>query len=322
MEELDAALDAPSLADGRGPGVNAPCPEVNGDRHPLLIAAGAGNWPAMYRLLERGADATAVYDGQGTPYWTTTALEAAVKTRTPDREAKLAAVRALIAAGADVDTRSVSMDAASILHWAVAIEDDGPLIATLAAASRDLEAAEYDCNKRSVLYSAAHHGHTEAIKSLVAAGANLEAHGSHGSGGPLSRAIEMGKLNAMATLLALGADPEGFNPEGGTLPLVLAAQYTGIETRGRVAEAEAAQMVGMLLKAGANPNAHNHGWTALHAAAKAGNVPVTEALLLAGADRSVQTAAMMWPFQAGVTPLAVAEATLADSHPVLAMLRT
>lgn len=106
------------------------------------------------------------------------------------------------------------------------------------------------------LHAAALAGDTEAIRRLVAAGADVDEHSfSHYYRTPLHIAPLSGRADAVATLLALGASPDRADAYGFT-PFHHAAQA------GELASLEA------LLAAGADANAiTEHGYTALHLAA-------------------------------------------------------
>lgn len=82
-------------------------------------------------------------------------------------------------------------------------------------------------------------------------------------------------VEAMQTLLKLGADPDARSAEGAT-PMM------------KVVEADRLELFQLLLAAGANVDARDdQGITALHLAAEAGHIRMVEALLRAGADKSV-----------------------------------
>jgi ankyrin repeat protein len=105
----------------------------------------------------------------------------------------------------------------------------------------------------------------------------------------LHDATGAGSITIVKLLLELGADPNALD-EGAHAPLYCVGNECYAETGGEVVHA--------LVTSGADVNACNgvKRCTALHMAARRGNVPVAEALLDCGADLEAQD-------KAGVTPL-------------------
>jgi ankyrin repeat protein len=117
---------------------------------------------------------------------------------------------------------------------------------------------------------------------------------------PLLRAAKAGDLPAIKLLLAHGANPNLPNLYG-TTPLMAAAGLSSneIDTRGRFkTEAEAAEAINVLAKAGADVNAHEtrSGQTALHGAALWGWNEVVKTLVANNADLGAKD-------KKGMTPL-------------------
>jgi ankyrin repeat protein len=117
---------------------------------------------------------------------------------------------------------------------------------------------------------------------------------------PLLRAAKAGDLPAVKLLLAHGANPNLPNIYG-TTPIMAAAGLSSneIDTRGRFkTEAEAVETINLLVKAGAEINAHEtrSGSTALHGAALWGWNDVVKALVTNGGDLTATD-------KKGMTPL-------------------
>jgi ankyrin repeat protein len=104
----------------------------------------------------------------------------------------------------------------------------------------------------TALHLAAHFGHTEAMQSLLDAGADVHARSTNGlANQPLHAAVAGGSAGAVALLLSRGADPSA-TQHGGWTPLQAAAQAGHLE------------VLRLLLEQGADPAARNaEGATAL-----------------------------------------------------------
>ncbi|KAG2484953.1 hypothetical protein HYH03_016251 [Edaphochlamys debaryana] len=152
-----------------------------------------------------------------------------------------------------------------------------------------------DAKALTPLHLAASGGHVAVLDLLLVAGADRAAAG--GEGGPwtpLALAVSKGHVACVRSLLIGGAGPAlTTRTAGGVLPLHLAAKAE----RSSAKEAEKqAEIVGLLLRAGADPEARtgeeeaaeDESWvkasrTALWLAAEAGCLPSVRALLAAGA---------------------------------------
>jgi ankyrin repeat protein len=96
---------------------------------------------------------------------------------------------------------------------------------------------------------------------------------------PLHFAAFFSQPEAAEELLNNGADPNAVASNGTRLAVINSAAASGN-----------ADLVKMLLREGANPDAQQEGgYTALHAAAQHDNVEMVKALLDAGADPSIHT---------------------------------
>jgi ankyrin repeat protein len=131
-----------------------------------------------------------------------------------------------------------------------------------------------DAQGQTPLMLAAAFGSAEAVRTLIAAGADVRAAGSAGFTALHLAADDLAKTRM---LLDAGADVNAASQLGRT-PLIAAA-----------ASSQSAEVVRLLLARGANMNAaDNSGVTALNAAANADNREAAELLLERGADPNAQ----------------------------------
>jgi ankyrin repeat protein len=155
--------------------------------------------------------------------------------------------------------------------------------------------------------------------ALLAAVVLVTVAGASGDG-PLAMAARAGDLQAVRTLVKAGADVNARSGDGST-PLLWAAHKSSPEIAQVLIAAKAAvdaandygitpllqasrtgdaAMVDVLLKAGADPSrAHPEGETPLLAASRAGSVPIVRLLLARGVDVNAaeafqKTTALMW----------------------------
>jgi ankyrin repeat protein len=174
------------------------------------------------------------------------------------------------------------------------------------------------------LKRAAEEGHLERVRSLVAAGADVNATDEHGSGTLLTFQPEV-----MAYLLAQGADPNRQNNENGASVLAGLAYVNQVQcvrlllahgadpNRGRDESGETplhhalageampdgGELIQLLIDHGADVNARTkpgilsmnfwrdartRGETPLHRAAAFAGLEIVESLLRAGADRTIR----------------------------------
>lgn len=132
------------------------------------------------------------------------------------------------------------------------------------------------------LILAATKGHTRIVKMLLAADANVNAKGTHGTTALLSAAATA-PLEVTDVLLANGADPKRVDDYGHTAPM------SAVRNRDM-------NVLERLLKAGADiETSCRHGHTALLTAAWGGNMTATKTLLAHGADITARDA---WGWQA------------------------
>lgn len=213
------------------------------------------------------------------------------------RDADLAEVRKLIAAGSDVNTPEA--DGTSALLWA-AHQSSPELVSVLLQAGADANAA----NNFGVtpLLEASRYGDAATIKALLDGGANVDAAAREGET-PLMAAARAGSVDAVKLLIERGADVNAAESLHEQTALMWAA------AEGHVA------VVGLLLDNGADPNRKaraselttrstradypSGGFTALHWAVRNGDEPVVRRLVEGGADLKLTNAD-------GATPMMLA----------------
>lgn len=194
-----------------------------------------------------------------------------------------AAVRSLLAAGADPDAPAV--DGATALHWAAHLDRDD-LVGALIAGGADVGAT----NRYGVqpVTLAATNGSAAVLERLLAAGADPNA-SMPGGETALMTAARAGPPAAVRALLRAGADPDARDDIGGQTAVMWAAARNN------------ARAVHVLAEAGADLHARTAGpppapsrsyfrappatsFTALLFAVRAGALDATRVLLDAGAD--------------------------------------
>jgi len=154
----------------------------------------------------------------------------------------------------------------------------------------------------------------EFVKQLVALGAKVNLAQKEGVQGrgilervgatPLVAAASTSDVPLVQTLLDLGADPKLTNADG--TPPLLAATGVGVGAPEEAAgsEAEALQVVEILLKGGADINAvDRRGENAMHGAAYRNHPKMVQLL----ADKGAKIDVWNRPNKAGLTPLVIAE---------------
>ena len=274
-------------------GVSAAPPDV-----PLIEAVKAGDREAASRLLNAGEDPNAgLPDGTTALHWAAyrddidavemlVAAAAAVgaANRYGATPLSLAAdagygavVERLLAAGADANT---ALPGGETTLMSAARTGNLQSVAALVAAGADVNAAE-ETRGQTALMWAAGEGHAGVIRVLLEAGADLHArsHGPEsaeaaaGSGTytrrvrrmdeftPFLFAIRAGRTEAVQALLDGGADVNETAPDG-TSALVIAAANAHWE------------LAAFLLEKGADPNAAEQGWPALHQVIRTRNLNI------------------------------------------------
>jgi ankyrin repeat protein len=161
----------------------------------LHVCAGRGRLPNVHLLIERGAPLEARNARGRTP------LEIAIlclgeQSEWTPNESTLPIAQALLDAGAAVDPAKMTLAAAVCLDRAADIARLAPT-----ATPKDRQVA---------LAAAAYNGLAQAIPTLLALGAdpNAHNHGLHPDARPLHNAVCSGSLETVKALIEAGADPK------------------------------------------------------------------------------------------------------------------
>jgi ankyrin repeat protein len=292
---------------------------------PMGEAAKRGDTAVLKQLLQAGADPeSANSDGE-------TALMVVARTGNVD------AANLLLKAGAKVDARE-RWGGQTALIWAAA-QNQPAMVKLLASKGANVNArsAVRDWSRRmtaeerpkdlnrggmSALMFAARDGHIEAVRALLAVGADVEFTDPDGST-PLLVALMNGQWDTAKLLIESGADVNTWDWWGQS-PLYLAVDMNTLPTGARIEMptmdyTTGLDLIKLLLAKGANPNvqlklrppyrnvsqdrladpAIDYGATALLRAAKAADLPAMKELLAGGALVDL-------PNAYGETPLIVA----------------
>jgi ankyrin repeat protein len=196
------------------------------------------------------------------------------------RQGDTARVRTLLQQHADVNAKD--LDGTTALHWAVRRDDTEAVGLLLNGGASATATNRYGINP---LLVACEIGNVEVIDKLLRAGADANSANPAGETA-LMIAARTGKVAAVKRLVAAGADVNAKEKVRGQTPLMWAAAENNLEA------------TTMLLEAGANANARTPaGFTALHFAVRAGNIPVVKELAAHGANvnDAIQPAAVQRP---------------------------
>ncbi|KAI9785283.1 MAG: hypothetical protein M1816_000469 [Peltula sp. TS41687] len=148
------------------------------------------------------------------------------------------------------------------------------LVKTLLEAGADVNAKQADGFVETALQAASTAGHFEVVKSLLDAGADVNAEPADNySLTLLQRAVQLGHVEVVEKLLEAGAD---VNEKP--------ANNYGLTLLQRAVEGCHVEVVEKLLEAGIDVNAAWHGQSALELAIQGGHVEVVERLLASGVD--------------------------------------
>ncbi|MCP5105352.1 MAG: hypothetical protein GY950_18330 [bacterium] len=169
-----------------------------------------------------------------------------------------AAVKMLLAKGADVNIKSTCPQEATPLHFAASGGDIG-IVKMLVGKGAKVDAGEKD--GETPLAYAAYNGHKEVVAFLLEKGAAVNPSGlSERSSSPLGYAVAQGRIETAKLLVANGADPMEKNDGGFTL-----LHRAGWRSSG--------EMYKILISKGARVNAvTDFGWTPVHIACMNGNL--------------------------------------------------
>jgi quinoprotein dehydrogenase-associated probable ABC transporter substrate-binding protein len=208
----------------------------------------------------------------------------------------------LIEKGADVNRRDSNGYAP--LHSA-ARNRNAPLVELLAKNKADANAPDAD-GFTPIFYAAARN-HVPTIEMLVKLGADVNAQDRNGIT-PLVQSLSDGRAHAAKALIDRDADVNlGAGAEGITPLMAIATQITAQTRQSHVTQGPAPTVLAdELIKKGANVNAvTQHGVTALMIAAGHNNAPMIGLLLRAGADPAAKS-------KEGKTALDIAQKALHD----------
>ena len=150
----------------------------------------------------------------------------------------LTAIRALIAAGRDVN--AAQGDGMTALHWA-ADHGDLPMVEALLKAKASVKATTHVAGY-TPLHLAAKGGFGAVVAALLKAGADPNQMTESGAA-PIHLAAASGSVEGVTALLDKGADPNMREKVYGQTPLIFAA------------EADRAEVITLLVKRGADVNA-------------------------------------------------------------------
>ena len=241
----------------------------------LLWASHRDDLDSVQLLIEAGAAASAANDLGATPLWAAS------------ENGSTALVRMLLAAGADPDRALLSGETPVM----VAARAGSPaVVAQLAAAGADLD--RQGSRGQTALMWAAAQRHPDVVEALLAAGADLSIRSDvwtqvmavpphskpeynreipHGGNTALLFAVRADDLPSARILVAAGADVDDADAWG--VSAVVLAAHGGHR-----------ELLDFLLENGADPNAADAGFAALHDAVMRNDSRMTAALLAHGAD--------------------------------------
>ena len=273
---IDAAKagDAATVRELLKAGADAGAAQPDGSSA-LLWASHRDDLDSVQLLIEAGAAASAANDLGATPLWAAS------------ENGSTALVRMLLAAGADPDRALLSGETPVM----VAARAGSPaVVAQLAAAGADLD--RQGSRGQTALMWAAAQRHPDVVEALLAAGADLSIRSDvwtqvmavpphskpeynreipHGGNTALLFAVRADDLPSARILVAAGADVDDADAWG--VSAVVLAAHGGHR-----------ELLDFLLENGADPNAADAGFAALHDAVMRNDSRMTAALLAHGAD--------------------------------------
>jgi ankyrin repeat protein len=230
--KADDRREAYRLFDSGGVDPNAAEPDGTSVLH---YAVELGDSDLVGRLLAAGADVEALNRyGVGPLY---------IAALTGNAEI----VAILLAAGANPN---LALPEGETALMTAARSGDVATIDALVAAGADVDAREGWKGQTALMWAAAENN-AAAVRRLIEAGAERDATSADGDFTAMKFAVRAGAIEAARELLDLGADVNDTMQDGTSL-LVLAATNAHYE------------LAGVLLDYGAEPDAAEQGWTAMH----------------------------------------------------------
>ena len=244
----------------------------------LIKLAEKGNTAKVLSLLKRGADINATDKAGWTALHSTIAMS------------HWETAEALIAAGAEVNTRRKEILLNTTPLMDAAARGSSSTVKALLAAGADVNAAT-TLGTTALIYAASD-GNADVVRLLLDAGADVHARNDRNNA--LSAALWSSHTEVSQLLRAAGATlnlPEAAQ-SGDTERVQQLIPTATAESLGlalvRAAEGKHAEIVAHLLAAGANVNTQDEdGNTALHDVARWGHTVIVAQLLTAGADANI-----------------------------------
>ena len=255
-------------------GADAGAAELNGSTA-LLWASHREDVETVRRLIEAGADVSAGNDLGATPLWAAS------------ENGNTAVVRMLLEAGADPNRELLSGETPVMV---AARAGSAAVVRQLAAAGADLD-RQGSRGQTALMWAAAQH-HPEVVRALLEAGADLSVRSDvwtqvmavpphsrpeynreipHGGNTALLFAVRAGDLPSARVLVDAGADVDD-------------ADAWGVSAAVLAAHGGHRELLEFLLENGADPNAADAGFAALHDAVMRNDGRMVAALLAHGAD--------------------------------------
>jgi ankyrin repeat protein len=234
---------------------------------PLMFSLDSETLEPLRTLIEAGADLNAKIKANAGPGAGSTALIGAVI------QGNLVAAKVLILAGADVKAKDAEGNTA-FDH--ATKKGDTDIVRILREPGEAIRLAKKGLEP--AMMNAIEKGDTSIVKWLLQLGLNANASDEKGITA-LMLAIENGSVEMVRALLNSGADVNASDSEFGATPLIMAA----LKNKGEIAK--------LLIQSGAEVNrqakgdnrGEGAGWTALIAAAMAGDIDLVSHLLSSGA---------------------------------------
>ena len=247
----------------------------------MLLAAGAdpnatsGEWTALTRAARQGVDASIV---EALLMAGADPNQKSSKDYSPLYLAagwnRGAQVDMLLAFGADVNMVSDNNNETAIYN-AADVGHLGP-VKSLLAAGADVNIA--DGSDFTPLYLASYDGYIEVVQHLLAAGAEIDTRSGDGGWSPLQTAADRGQDDVARELIAAGADVNFRSAKG----------YTAMYYAAKSKKASSRDIIKMLAVAGADVNARCNGYYPLHMAADNGYYESVKLLLEYGANPNLR----------------------------------